>query len=121
MAFDRSVQLDRFYACLRDIEPDLTLSLLAVLFAIERSPGLSVNDLAEAVDIPQQTASRYISVLQGRYQPIGSSENFFAKEPLVEITISPDDPRRRALKLTSKGRARIDGLLKAMFKGLSDV
>jgi DNA-binding MarR family transcriptional regulator len=117
---DRSAQLTRFYDCMRKIEPEVSLPLLATLFAIESSPGLSVNDLAKAIDVPQQTASRYVSILQGRYQPVGSSENFFGKEPWIEIAISPTDPRRRAIYLTPRGRSRIDAILRAVFRGLSN-
>lgn len=120
MALERTVQIARFYNCLRGIEPELSLPLLTTLFAIENSPGLSVNDLAEAIGVPQQTASRYVSILQGRYQQLGTNENYFGKEPWIEIAISPDDPRRRAINLTARGRSRIDTVMRAMFKGLTD-
>src|SRR5262245_20485732 len=88
------------------VEAALELPMMLVLLAIAKSPGLSINDLGELIGVPQQTASRYVAILQGRYQSPGQI-NTFARHPLVSYEVSADDPRRRALYLTERGSARI--------------
>src|SRR5947209_1545980 len=90
-------QLSAAFEALSPVETELGLPLLLTLLAIARSPGLSINDLAEQIKIPQQTASRYVSILQGRYQSPGRVVSTFVRHPLVLFGLSPEDPRRRAL------------------------
>jgi DNA-binding MarR family transcriptional regulator len=69
------------------------------LIAIARRPGPSVNELAEELDQPQQTVSRHVAILLGRYQ---ISE---AAEPIsfIRQEVSLTDPRSRALFLPEDG------------------
>ena len=87
--------------------PELSLPQLTALLTIALRPGLSVNDLADDNGFTQQTASRYVSVLSGRYQAFDSGE---PSEPLVTLSVNEADPRRRALHLTVAGHQ----LVKAM-------
>jgi DNA-binding MarR family transcriptional regulator len=100
-------RLSAVFDALGPIETNLGLPLLLALLAIAKSPGLSINDLAELINVPQQTASRYVAILQGRYQSPGQIENVFARHPLVSFEVSAEDPRRRALYLTARGQARV--------------
>jgi DNA-binding MarR family transcriptional regulator len=87
----------------------LSLSQVLALAAIARTPGLSVNELAENLGLPQQTVSRHVAILLGRYQtspdmPAGSMAT------LIRQKISATDPRRRALFLSDDGVALIKAL-----------
>jgi DNA-binding MarR family transcriptional regulator len=80
----------------------LSLPQVLALIAIARTPGLSVNELAESLRLPQQTVSRHVAVLLGRYQttpdtPLAGVPTFIRQE------ISASDPRRRALFLSEDG------------------
>lgn len=95
------------YQALTCIEADLSLPLLLTLVAVAREPGLSITELAERIEAPQQTASRYVAVLQGRYQLATAGEGAWTRQPLLSLEISVTDPRRRALFLTAHGQARL--------------
>ena len=111
-----SEQLDAVLAAMRSAGTDLSLPLFTTLVAVARDPGLSINDLAECMQIPQQTASRYVAVLQGRYQMPGGGENAAAGKPLLSLQVSAEAPRRRALFLTAQGRARLADILGKLFR-----
>lgn len=110
-------RLRKLFKAMSGMESEMSLPLLNTLLAVAVTPGISVNDLAELIRVPQQTASRYVSILQGRYQTLGSTENIFMETPLLEIGISMDDPRKRAVELTAHGKARVEQLLKDIYEG----
>lgn len=101
---------------LANIEPALTLPLLRTLLVVAKYPSISVNDLADRIDAPQQTASRYVSILQGRYHSVSATENTFINSPLLSQEVSTDDPRRRALFLTSRGKSRVVAFLNRLYE-----
>jgi DNA-binding MarR family transcriptional regulator len=109
-------QLGAVLDALRSSGSDLSLPLLMTLVAVAREPGLSVNELAERVQVPQQTASRYVGILQGRYQMPAGSENSFAADPLLSLQVSGNDPRRRALFLTRRGKQRLVQFIKLLYR-----
>lgn len=78
----------------------LGLPALVVLLCVASKPGLSVNDLAAELGIPQQSASRAVAQLAGRYHTDGD------RPPVeyVEQRVKRDDPRSRALFPTDAGR-----------------
>jgi DNA-binding MarR family transcriptional regulator len=80
---------------------------LVCLLTIAVEPGLSINDLAERTGVPQQSVSRHVAALLGRYQT-DLLANF---DPLVEQHINAEDPRKRALHLTPAGREIVARLL----------
>ena len=92
---------------LMSVRPDLSRSQLVTLLTVALRPGLSVNELAEQIGAPQQSASRYSAVLLGRYQTPDSD----FREPLIIQEVNPDDPRRRALFLSDKGREVVAGMI----------
>jgi DNA-binding MarR family transcriptional regulator len=98
------LQLVVLSEALKTIEQELTLPLMICLVSIAKKPGISVNDLASDVGIPQQTASRYIAILLGRYQSATPQYDSLAGNPLVSLEVSAEDPRRRALYLTKRGK-----------------
>lgn len=102
-----SNRLDAIFFALKKWESALSLSQVLALIVIAREPGLSVNELAEKLDQPQQTVSRHVSVLLGRYQ---SSES---ASPLsfIRQEISSSDPRSRALSLSQDGHELLKALL----------
>jgi DNA-binding MarR family transcriptional regulator len=108
-------RLDAVLAALRSLGGDLSLPLLVTLVAIARDPGLSINELSDRIEVPQQTASRYVAILQGRYQMASGSANPFAGQPLVSLEVSANDPRRRALFLTPQGRTRLADILEKLY------
>jgi DNA-binding MarR family transcriptional regulator len=73
---------------------------LVALLIIGSRPGISVNELAESLAIPQQTASRHVSLLLARYQ---SPAYPGLTDPLIVQEVHSQDPRSRALKLTEAG------------------
>lgn len=106
-------RVDALVRILRSLEPDLNLQLALTLLVVARRPGLSVGELAEQIEAPQQTASRYVAILQGRYELPSGDGNSFARNPLLSLEVSKHDPRRRALFLTGHGTKRINRILDA--------
>lgn len=96
---------------LEQVDGDLGIALSRTLLQTALRPGLSINELAEYLGVPQQTASRYIAVLQGRYEQSSVSLTVSARKPLLTLKVSQIDPRRRAIFLTTEGKKRIDKLL----------
>lgn len=87
----------------------LSISQVLALTAIAQTPGLSVNELAENLGLPQQTVSRHVAILLGRYQT-APDQPPATLATLIRQEISASDPRRRALFLSDDGVA----LLKAL-------
>lgn len=106
-------RVDALIRILRSLEPDLNLQLSLTLLTVARQPGLSIGELADRIRVPQQTASRYVAILQGRYELPGSDGNSFARNPLLSLEVSQQDPRRRALFLTPNGTKRLNRILDA--------
>jgi DNA-binding MarR family transcriptional regulator len=79
---------------------DLPTSSLLALLTIALRPGLSINELAEALNMPQQSASRYASILLGRTE---DQLTTLIKSPYISQSINDQDPRKRALNLTPAG------------------
>ena len=95
---------------LRVLQRQLSLPQLVALLTIHSNPGLSVNDLAETLDVPQQSASRHVAFLAGRYQ---NELSEIPPKAFVTQQINPNDPRSRALHLTDEGAALIRQLLQS--------
>jgi DNA-binding MarR family transcriptional regulator len=105
MAFQLKEQatLSNLMMGLLPLQGRMSLPQLVALLAVANEPGISVNEVADRIGAPQQTASRHVSVLMGRYSA-PDAPGGLATEPLIEQTISADDPRKRALRLTPHGR-----------------
>ena len=106
---DQREKIRRLNSALRPVRDQLNLAHLASLLTIAAEPGLSVNDLAERVAVPQPSASRFVSVLIGRYQ----SADGVPPIPLIAQEVSTDDPRRRALFLNEHGHEVVQAMLTA--------
>lgn len=98
---DHYERLSGLRNALLEVQNALSLAQLVALVTIAMEPGLSVNDLAERLKIPQQSASRYVAALAGRYQSVLAESSL---APLIVQTINEGDPRKRALFLTPAGR-----------------
>ena len=96
-------ELKKAFGLLKSVE-ELTLPLAMALVAVAREPGLSITQLAERMEVPQQTASRYAATLLGRFQYPTSAD--FARNPLLSLEVSSSDPRSRALYLPAHGKRR---------------
>lgn len=83
---------------------DLSMSQLLALLTVAVEPNLSVNDLAERMNVPQQSASRFVAILLGRHK---AASGVSLEEPLIYQEVSSSDPRKRALTLTTSGRKLI--------------
>ncbi len=105
------VGLRSLLAALQKVSDELTLDQVTALLTIAVEPGLSVNDLAERLGIPQQTISRHVGVLLGRYQQDAQGAD---ARPFVVQEINQSDPRRRALALSERGRELIAALSPAV-------
>ncbi|MDX8458188.1 hypothetical protein [Mesorhizobium humile] len=106
---DQQMRLLRLSGAIATL-PGLKLELLASLLTIAAEPGLSVNELADKTATPQASASRYVSVLTGRYHGDTSEPAV----PLVSQEIRADDPRRRALFLTPEGYEAVLSIIEAV-------
>ena len=104
---DEAYWLREVRDALMSVQSELSLAQLVALLTIAVEPGLSVNDLADRVGLPQQTASRYVAVLLGRYETPGP----MPPHPLISQAVSEEDPRKRALFLTDAGEALVGRLL----------
>jgi DNA-binding MarR family transcriptional regulator len=87
----------------------LSLSQVLALAEVAQSPGLSVNELAERLSLPQQTVSRHVAILLGRYQAT-SEAGPTNTTAFIRQEISTSDPRRRALFLSEDGLALLKSL-----------
>ncbi len=108
MEFSRN-ELQRLGAvgdALRSYQAQITLPQVLALIEIGLNPGMSVNDLAEKLSVPQQTVSRHVAILLGRYQTL-SENGAVSEDPPVFVRqeISSTDPRKRALFLSEEGLA----------------
>lgn len=110
----KKLRLNALNTGLNKAGSDMSIPLLRTLIAVALNDHLSVTELADAINVPQQTASRYVSILQGRYQ---TSDNFssFAREPLLAHRVSSDDLRRYELILTPRGNARLNSILNEIY------
>ena len=97
-------------AGLKVAEPDLSIPLLRTVIAVFLKTDMSVNDLADTIGVPQQSASRYVAILQGRYQTSDGASSF-TKAPLLMSKPSPTDSRRNELALTPHGEDRLNEIL----------
>jgi len=116
---DKREDISRIATALKTINASLGISELTALLAIAANPGLSVNEMAAELAVPQQTASRHIRNLADRQKGI-TAGTFFelrygpARDPLVVQEINPMEPRRRALYLTTVGHDVVEALLTAL-------
>ncbi len=87
---------------------ELSAPCLMVLLTVALRPGLSVNELATELEMPQQTASRNASILLGRYE-----DHLFntIKTPFIQQFINDEDPKKRTLELTDAGIAYLHRVL----------
>ncbi len=99
-------RLEAVFDALKPWQSAISLSQALALIVIARHPGLSVNELTEKLDQPQQTVSRHVAILLGRYQTSETIE----PRAFIRQEINVNDPRSRALFLSREGHA----LLKAL-------
>lgn len=97
-------------SALKHVQAELSLGQVVALIAIATEPGLSVNELAERLQIPQQSASRHVAALLGRYQT-EPAESRSRASALIKQEINPEDPRRRALSVSEGGRKLLEEML----------
>jgi DNA-binding MarR family transcriptional regulator len=107
-------QIRALISAIRPMADRISLPQLVALLIIGSEPGLSVNELAEKLDVPQQTASRYASYLMGRYESPAYGP---LPEALLTQEINPSDPRSRSLQLTEAGMALVHSILTTLKPG----
>jgi DNA-binding MarR family transcriptional regulator len=100
-------RLDAIFKALTKWQAEISLPQALALIVIAKNPGLSVNELAEKLDQPQQTVSRHVSVLLGRYQ---TSETIVPRA-FIRQEINVNDPRSRALFLAPDGQSFLKALV----------
>lgn len=89
---------------LRGIDPDLTILQAHILVLIADQPGMSVGELAEALETSSATVSRIASIL-GKFGSRGREGLM-----LVAIEEKPEDRRVKLLSLTPKGERVVEKL-----------
>lgn len=110
-----SKQVAALDAGLEITEPDLSIPLLRVLLTVFLKEHISVSELAESINVPQQSASRYVAILQGRYQTSGVNQSSFVRAPLLSVKPGTNDLRRYELELTNRGRSRLEDILSRIY------
>ena len=108
---NRTEQIARVHEALLEVS-SVGLAQLCVLLTVARSPGGSINEAAEANNLTQQTASRYIATLSGRYAEGDDSVE------LLRQSLGSTDPRRRSVSLTPQGEAMVGSLLDKLYAKL---
>lgn len=109
--------LSALQSSLMQVQAELSLAELIGLIVVRLNPGISVNELAELTRLPQQTASRHVGRLSGRYQSVLGPE----VPALLELRISEADPRRRALFLTAAGEDYVGRVIDPLFRERANV
>jgi DNA-binding MarR family transcriptional regulator len=104
-------------AALKKVQDDLSLPELVALLAVGVEAGLSVNELSERIGAPQQSTSRYVSVLTGRYPNSSTSTD---RRPFITQGVKQNDPRSRALHLAERGREIVNDILQAAILDAKD-
>lgn len=94
---------------LAELQGSLSLAQLIALMTVAIEPGISVNELGDRLRVPQQSASRHVAVLTGRYQ---SELSDAPLDALIVQQINETDPRKRALYLTPAGDKLIANMLR---------
>lgn len=102
------LKLQRLRNTFQRVQDQLGLPQVICLLAIAETPGLSVNDLSARTSIPQQSASRHVAILLGRYQDAHARTSPTA---FIEQRVSSADPRKRALFMTDAGYDLVRQLL----------
>jgi DNA-binding MarR family transcriptional regulator len=87
------------------IKGELGLLHMAALLVVAARPGISVSELAAELAVPQQSASRYVATLCGRYRDQIDAE---PSAPFIAQALNVTDPRTRSLFLTEAGQTFID-------------
>lgn len=82
---------------LQKIDSEFPLQYSICLAEIALCPGISLTELAEKTGMPLSTVSRIIGALSKKRQRGKPYE-------LVEVTISPEERRRKQITLTARGR-----------------
>lgn len=94
---------------------DMPMEQAQAFLAIARRQGLSVQELADELGVPQSSASRYVKALvgyeykEGKFGPINWKVGHQGYG-LVEQRINEQEPRKRSLVLTEAGVALVKGL-----------
>ena len=114
-------RLLRLVSSFQPLQGELSLPQLLALARIALEPGLSVNELAERLDCAQQTASRHVAALLGRYQgslDAQSGAGRSALDPLISQEINKSDPRSRALYPSKQGAALLERIISKLDMGV---
>ena len=88
---------------LQKIDPEFPLQYAICLVEISCHRGLSMTELSEQTGMPMSTISRIVGALSKKRQ---KGQAF----GLVKVTICPEERRRKAITLTSKGKAVMDSI-----------
>jgi DNA-binding MarR family transcriptional regulator len=108
-------RLEAILEALSPWQSTISLSQALALIVIARHPGLSVNELADKLDQPQQTVSRHVAILLGRYQTSETIE----PRAFIRQEINVNDPRSRALFLSKDGHSLLKALAASSPKTIS--
>ena len=101
-------RLRRLHEILREIDPEMTVQTFATLVEVALGPGISVQQVADALGIAQSSGTRNADLLgsHGRGNKAGVG--------LVERRASAGDRRIKELHLTPRGRRVVARLVAAL-------
>ncbi len=88
---------------LQNIDPEFPIQYAICLSEIALNEGLSMSELAKKTGMPLSTVSRIASALS-RQRKRGPSYN------LIQITISPEEKRKKQIFLTQDGKIIIHNI-----------
>lgn len=88
----------------------LSFGQIAVLLSAAEKPGMSINELAEFNGLSQQTTSRYVSMLSGRYSESEDQVEYLSQ------SLGLDDPRKRFVALNENGETFVKKFLDTLYR-----
>jgi DNA-binding MarR family transcriptional regulator len=111
--------VDRVWTIMRAFRSSMSLELIRTFLAIARRQGLSVQELADELGVPQSSVSRYVKALAGyesREGKLGPLKWEVGSDGygLIEQRINEQEPRKRSLVLSEEGLALVQKLQAAV-------
>lgn len=96
------------FQAFRGIEPTMPTQLAYTFLIVATHPGISVSEVADLAGFKLSTASRHLLDLGERNRK---------KEPgfgLVEVSVDPNELRRKTFTLTPRGKHLLNQIMTAM-------
>jgi len=98
-------QLFRLTSALRDLDKDMAVNTVHILFIIARNPGISSQDIMKQAEMTQPSTSRHLAILSGMTNLRKQGGYDF-----IDLVEDVNDRRNKVAFLTSEGKAFLSKL-----------